>query len=35
MAKQIILYTLAPHVTDEQCREYVVNEKGPLLFVCT
>lgn len=31
MAKQIILYNLADHVTDEQYREYVVNEKGPLL----
>jgi hypothetical protein len=31
MAKQIILYNLASHVTDERYREYVVNEKGPLL----
>jgi len=31
MAKQIILYNLADHVTDEQYKEYVVNEKGPLL----
>jgi hypothetical protein len=31
MAKQIILYNLAPHVTDEQYKEYVVKEKGPLL----
>jgi hypothetical protein len=31
MAKQIILYNLAEHVTDEQYREYVINEKGPLL----
>jgi uncharacterized protein (TIGR02118 family) len=31
MAKQIILYNLAPHVTDEQYKEYVDNEKGPLL----
>jgi hypothetical protein len=31
MAKQIILYNLAPHVTDEEYKEYVVNEKGPLL----
>ena len=30
MAKQIILYNLAPHVTDEQYQEYVLNEKGPL-----
>jgi hypothetical protein len=31
MAKEIILYNLAPHVTEEQYREYVVTEKGPLL----
>jgi hypothetical protein len=31
MAKHIILYNLADHVTDEQYKEYVVNEKGPLL----
>ncbi len=31
MAKQIILYNLAPHVTEEQYREYVTKEKGPLL----
>jgi hypothetical protein len=31
MAKQFILYSLAPHVTDEQYREYVTKEKGPLL----
>ena len=31
MPKQIILYNLADHVTDEQYKEYVVNEKGPLL----
>ena len=31
MAKQIILYNLAEHVTDEQYKDYVVNEKGPLL----
>ena len=31
MAKEIILYNLAPNVTDEEYREYVVNEKGPLL----
>lgn len=31
MAKEIILYNLAPHVTDEQYKDYVVNEKGPLL----
>ena len=31
MDKQIILYTLAPHVTYEQYQEYVTKEKGPLL----
>lgn len=31
MAKQIILYNLAEHVTDEQYKEYVQTEKGPLL----
>jgi hypothetical protein len=31
MAKQFILYNLADHVTDEQYKEYVTNEKGPLL----
>ena len=31
MAKQIILYNLAPGVTDEQYKEYVTKEKGPLL----
>lgn len=31
MAKQIILYNLAEHVTDEQYKEYALNEKGPLL----
>ncbi len=31
MAKEIILYNLARHVTDEQYREYAVKEKGPLL----
>jgi hypothetical protein len=31
MAKEIILYNLAEHVTDEEYRDYVVNEKGPLL----
>ena len=31
MAKQIILYNLADHVTDEEYREYVTKEKGPLL----
>jgi len=31
MAKEIILYNLAEHVTDEQYKDYVNNEKGPLL----
>jgi hypothetical protein len=31
MAKEIILYNLADHVTDEEFKEYVVNEKGPLI----
>ena len=31
MAKQILLYNLAEHVTDDEFRDYVVNEKGPLV----
>jgi hypothetical protein len=31
MPKEIILYNLADHVTDEQYKEFVVSEKGPLL----
>jgi len=31
MAKEIILYNLAKHVTDEAYKEYVTKEKGPLL----
>jgi hypothetical protein len=31
LAKQIILYNLAPHVTDKQYKDFVVKEKGPLL----
>jgi hypothetical protein len=31
MPKEIILYNLAPHVTEAQYKEYVVKEKGPLL----
>ena len=31
MAKQIILYNLAPNVTDDEYRDYVTSEKGPLL----
>jgi hypothetical protein len=31
MAKQIILYNLAKNVSDEQYKDYVTKEKGPLL----
>jgi hypothetical protein len=31
MAKEIILYNLAEHVTDEEYKDYVTKEKGPLL----
>ena len=31
MAKRIILYNLAEHITDEQFKEYVTGEKGPLI----
>jgi hypothetical protein len=31
MAKQIILYNLASHVTDDEYKDYVIKEKGPLL----
>lgn len=31
MAKEIILYNLADNVTDEEYRDFVINEKGPLL----
>jgi hypothetical protein len=31
MAKRIILYNLAEHVTDEEFKEYVTSEKGPLI----
>jgi len=31
MAKRIILYNLAEHMTDEKFKEYVINEKGPLI----
>jgi uncharacterized protein (TIGR02118 family) len=31
MAKRIILYNLAPHMTDEAFKEYVTSEKGPLI----
>jgi len=31
MAKRIILYNLAEGVTDEQFKEYVTTDKGPLI----
>jgi uncharacterized protein (TIGR02118 family) len=31
MAKRIILYNLAEHMTDEAFKEYVTSEKGPLI----
>ena len=31
MVEQIILYNLADNVTDEEYKNYVVNEKGPLI----
>jgi hypothetical protein len=31
MAKQIILYNLAEHITEEQYEDYATSEKGPLL----
>jgi len=31
MAKQIILYNLAANVTDDEYKDYVISEKGPLL----
>lgn len=31
MAKRIILYNLAEHMTDEKFKEYVTSEKGPLI----
>jgi hypothetical protein len=31
MAKEIILYNLADNVTDEQYKDFVTKEKGPLL----
>jgi hypothetical protein len=31
MSKEIILYNLAEHVTDEEYEDYVTKEKGPLL----
>ena len=31
MAKEIILYNLADHVTDEEFKDYVTKDKGPLI----
>lgn len=31
MSKEIILYNLAEHITDEEYEDYVTKEKGPLL----
>jgi uncharacterized protein (TIGR02118 family) len=31
MAKRIILYNLADHVTDEAFKKYATSEKGPLI----
>lgn len=31
IAKRIILYNLTGNITDEDFKEYVVNEKGPLI----
>ena len=31
MAKRIILYNLAKHVTNEEFENYAINEKGPLI----
>lgn len=31
MAKRIILYNLADNVTDEEFKEYVTTDKGPLI----
>jgi uncharacterized protein (TIGR02118 family) len=31
MAKRIILYNLAEHMTDEAFKEYVTSDKGPLI----
>jgi hypothetical protein len=31
MAKRIVLYNLAPHVTPEDFKAYVTREKGPLI----
>jgi hypothetical protein len=31
MAKRIIMYNLAEHMTDEAFKDYVVKDKGPLI----
>ena len=31
MAAKVLLYNLAEHITDEEFKKYVVNEKGPLI----
>lgn len=31
MTKEIILYNLADHVTDEEFQDYVTKDKGPLI----
>jgi uncharacterized protein (TIGR02118 family) len=31
MAKRIIMYNLAEHMTDEAFKEYVTSDKGPLI----
>jgi uncharacterized protein (TIGR02118 family) len=31
MAKRIILYNLAEHMTEEKFKEYVTSDKGPLI----
>lgn len=31
MAKEIILYNLAEHVTEEEFQDYVTKDKGPLI----
>jgi hypothetical protein len=31
MAREIILYNLAKHITEEEYKKYVTKEKGPLL----
>lgn len=31
MAKRILLYNLADNMTDKEFKEYVTNDKGPLI----